>query len=91
MKRAFGMKQKAFFFIFNGLSWNQIKKKKNFEGQSPTLNEVYYKNKCKNQIRFLPILRLTEKYFTLNAFGYNKLLDKISEFVDKCHNQNLLL
>ena len=33
------------------------------------------------------VLRLTEKYFTLNALGYNELLEKKSEFVDNCHNQ----
>ena len=36
-------------------------------------------------------LCLTEKYFTLNDLGDNKLLDKKFEFVNKCRHQNKLL
>ena len=36
-------------------------------------------------------LCLTEKYFILNNLGDNKLLNKKSEFVNKCHHQKKLL
>ena len=36
-------------------------------------------------------LCLTEKYFILNNLGDNKLLNKKSEFVNKCRHQKKLL
>ena len=35
-------------------------------------------------------LCLTEKYFIINNLGDNKLLNKKSEFVDKCRHQKKL-
>ena len=48
------------------------------------------KNTRKRKLDFCK-LRLTEKYFILNNLGDNKLLNKKSEFVNKCHHQKKLL
>ena len=55
-----------------------------FQPSNGALSEKYMETDfCK--------LCLTEKYFILNNLGDNKLLNKKSEFVNKCRHQKKLL
>ena len=59
--------------------------------KAPTIKWCIFRNIHRNAKSDFCKLSLTEKYFILNNLGDNKLLNKKSEFVNKCRPQKKLL
>ena len=47
--------------------------------------------KTKKQLLWIVLNRLTGKFFIINFIGNNRVLNKRSEFINKCRHQNKYL